>query len=216
MYVEVLNENYGYATATYGDYVAVSNPDLRRYTGSLIPTTTDITMSSNNVNVDLDNYVTMSGFSAPNLTTAGSPGKFSLTRMPLMTKLNIPVLATIAGFGTPLFQVTGSALSSMNISSLTSMGSIFGNGNINVSNNTVLTTITLPASMTNLGTDVNFGENALNQATVDAVLHMLVLSNGSSWTGVANLAGGTNAPPSGQGLTDKATLQTRGAVVLTN
>ena len=31
MYVKVKNENYGYAVATYGDYVVVSNPDLLRW-----------------------------------------------------------------------------------------------------------------------------------------------------------------------------------------
>ena len=31
MFVQVKNEDYGYAVATYGDYVAVSNPDFLRY-----------------------------------------------------------------------------------------------------------------------------------------------------------------------------------------
>ena len=31
MYVNVKNENYGYAVATYGDYVVVANPDLLKY-----------------------------------------------------------------------------------------------------------------------------------------------------------------------------------------
>jgi len=39
MYIQVKNENYGYAVATYGDYVIVSNPAILRYTSSL-PTTT--------------------------------------------------------------------------------------------------------------------------------------------------------------------------------
>jgi hypothetical protein len=34
MYIEVHNANYGYATATYGDYVAIGNPVFLRYTGS--------------------------------------------------------------------------------------------------------------------------------------------------------------------------------------
>lgn len=32
MFVKVKNENYGYAVATYGDYVVVSNPDFLRWT----------------------------------------------------------------------------------------------------------------------------------------------------------------------------------------
>ena len=34
MYVKVKNENYGYAVATYGDYVVVSNPDFLRWTSA--------------------------------------------------------------------------------------------------------------------------------------------------------------------------------------
>lgn len=32
MYVDIRNENYGYAVATYGDYVVVANPDFLRWT----------------------------------------------------------------------------------------------------------------------------------------------------------------------------------------
>lgn len=38
MYIQVQNGNYGYATATHGEYVCVGNPDFARYTGSS-PTT---------------------------------------------------------------------------------------------------------------------------------------------------------------------------------
>lgn len=38
MYVQLHHENYGYATATYGDYVAVGDPNVLRYTSSA-PTT---------------------------------------------------------------------------------------------------------------------------------------------------------------------------------
>jgi hypothetical protein len=31
MYVQVKNENYGYAVATYGDFVTVGNPAIVRY-----------------------------------------------------------------------------------------------------------------------------------------------------------------------------------------
>jgi len=39
MYVQLQNENYGYATATYGDYVAVGNPIFLRYDKTTSPTT---------------------------------------------------------------------------------------------------------------------------------------------------------------------------------
>lgn len=34
MFVDVKNDNYGYAVATYGDYVAVTNPDLLRWSAA--------------------------------------------------------------------------------------------------------------------------------------------------------------------------------------
>ena len=45
MYVPVKNENYGYAVATYGNYVAVANPDFLRYdpaTGSFHSGSVDV------------------------------------------------------------------------------------------------------------------------------------------------------------------------------
>lgn len=45
MYVPVKNENYGYAVSTYGNYVAVSNPDLLKYapaTGSFHTGSVDV------------------------------------------------------------------------------------------------------------------------------------------------------------------------------
>lgn len=71
--------------------------------------------------------------------------------------------------------------------------------------------------------DLDFSNNALTTASVNSILAMLVVINianfgdlTGSWMGYVDLSGGSNAAPTGQGLTDKATLQTRGAVVLTN
>ena len=71
--------------------------------------------------------------------------------------------------------------------------------------------------------NLNLSNNALTSASVNSILATLVIVNiqnwgdlTGSWSGSIDLTGGTNAPPSGQGLTDKATLQSRGAVVLTN
>jgi hypothetical protein len=53
MYVQVKNENYGYAVATYGDYVAVANPDFLKYdplTGSFHTGAIDVFLLNKSTN----------------------------------------------------------------------------------------------------------------------------------------------------------------------
>jgi hypothetical protein len=72
---------------------------------------------------------------------------------------------------------------------------------INITNNTLLT-------------NINFSFNQLNQSTVNHILTTLDshgLSNGSCY-----LAGGTNAAPSGTGLTAKTNLQGKGWTITNN
>jgi hypothetical protein len=61
---------------------------------------------------------------------------------------------------------------------------------------------------------------ALSEETVNYILALLVSLDGTNNTalfdGDVNLSGGTNAAPTGQGLTDKQTLIDRGANVTTN
>ena len=58
--------------------------------------------------------------------------------------------------------------------------------------------------------------NQLNQSSVDAILSALVAANRTTGTRILNLGGTGNAAPTGQGLTDKATLISRGWSVTTN
>lgn len=61
----------------------------------------------------------------------------------------------------------------------------------------------------------NLSANALTVSTVNAILSAMVDSGlGSGF--VLDLSGGTNAAPTGQGLTDKATLIDNGWTVTTN
>lgn len=55
---------------------------------------------------------------------------------------------------------------------------------------------------------------SLPTSTVNALLAALVAAGNNN--GGLNIAGGTNAAPTGQGITDKATLQSRGWTVTTN
>jgi hypothetical protein len=58
--------------------------------------------------------------------------------------------------------------------------------------------------------------NQLTAAAVNALLAAFVAAGRSAGTRVLNLGGTGNAAPTGQGITDKATLQSRGWTVTTN
>jgi hypothetical protein len=72
------------------------------------------------------------------------------------------------------------------------------------------------------GATINVSGQALTSASVNAILHLLVSLDGTNGTTLwgsgktLTINGGTNAAPSGQGATDKATLQGRGATITTN
>jgi len=86
---------------------------------------------------------------------------------------------------------------------------------ITIANNTSLTTINLGAEFPDNGKNYTLNNNALNAATVNSVLALLV-AEPSYVSGTVLLNGGTNAAPSGQGIADKATLIGRGVTVTTN
>ena len=60
--------------------------------------------------------------------------------------------------------------------------------------------------------------NQLNQSSINAILSALVAAGRTSANGacILNLGGGFNASPTGQGITDKATLISRGWTITTN
>jgi hypothetical protein len=70
-------------------------------------------------------------------------------------------------------------------------------------------------SISNTVSDFQANNNRLTQANVNAILASLVAANRTTG-GVLNLGGSGNAAPTGQGLTDKATLISRGWTVTTN
>ena len=78
-----------------------------------------------------------------------------------------------------------------------------------------LTTIELPVFLPTQGMTLDFQDNALTAATVNAVLARLV-ANPAFTSGTVHLEGAGNAAPTGQGLTDKATLLGRGVALTTS
>ena len=67
----------------------------------------------------------------------------------------------------------------------------------------------------NLGTFVA-NNNLLSSSAVNAILAAFVAANKTTGTRILNLGGSGNAAPTGQGITDKATLISRGWTVTTN
>ena len=64
--------------------------------------------------------------------------------------------------------------------------------------------------------DFQAQNNLLTQSAVDAILAAFVAAGRTTGTRILNLGGVGNATPSATGLTDKATLQSRGWTVTTN
>jgi hypothetical protein len=58
--------------------------------------------------------------------------------------------------------------------------------------------------------------NQLNSTAVNAILAAFVAANKTTGTRILNLGGTGNSAPTGQGITDKATLISRGWTVTTN
>jgi hypothetical protein len=64
--------------------------------------------------------------------------------------------------------------------------------------------------------DFRAENNLLTSSAVNAILAAFVAANKTTGTRILNLGGTGNAAPTGQGITDKATLISRGWTVTTN
>jgi hypothetical protein len=195
---------------------------------SLVSTGGDIQLQSNTL---------MTSFSAPSLTSIGGIGSFSgcsalasvtLTNLATvglnvggrldfssdtsLTALSLPALTSVGDY----IAFSGcTLLASVSLTSLTSVsegGSTFG-----FSGNACPALVTFNAPnviITNNGGVITFNADGLNAASINQILARCVAS------GLTNsdieLGAGTNAPPSGQGVNDKATLIANGNTVNTN
>lgn len=135
----------------------------------------------------LDNHLTTISF--PSLTGVWTEIDFGACT--LLVSVHFPVLISI-GSGGDIYAISGSTCPAM-------------------------TTWDAPnfTSIPDLGLSVDFTGNALTAASINQILHTCALSNLSAGSNV-NLNGGTNAAPTGQGVTDKNTLIANGATVVTN
>lgn len=125
---------------------------------------------------------------------------------PNLTTINLPALEEARGL-----YIESSAMTSLDLSALVTIGEM----NIGIMGNTVLESIDLSSLVPISKGKFYFSENALTAASVNAILARFV-ANAEFVLGTVDLSGGTNAAPTGQGLTDVDTLRARGVTVRVN
>jgi hypothetical protein len=170
----------------------------------------------------------LAGLSLPVLATIG--GTLTLTGNAALTALSLPLLTAItgslAGSGCTLLASVSlpvlatvsadlildtSALASLSLPLLTAIG---GTGKkLSAKNSASLTTVSIPLLVPVNGNIIDFSGCALTAASVNHILARCVAAGITSGTVI--LTGGTNAAPTGQGITDKAALIAAGVTLTT-
>jgi hypothetical protein len=212
-----------FAPTTLASLVTMSFPALEVIGLSFSPTTMAALTSMSfpvltNVgsNFNPSTMAALTTFSFPELQSIGSA--FSPTTMASLVTINLPALEIIVGAAS----ITNmAALTTVDLPAMVEYGSTidFHTGNGNLANCVLGTNGTL---LSIAGATINISGQKLTAAAVNAILSLLVSLNGSGGTTLwgsgktLTINGGTNAAPTGQGITDKATLIARGATVTTN
>jgi len=131
----------------------------------------------------------------------------SLADLPQLRVVNFPLLVNCP-YGFVLLYNTG-------VETMTLPALLHCHAGILITNNSALTEFSMPNVLFSAGSSCLFSGNALSASCVNAILARGVASSDFT-SGVLDLSDGTNAAPSGQGITDKNTLIARGVTVTTN
>lgn len=201
-----------------GGVTTVSFPNLVSFTG-LIDIEGHINLSSPTgydypVNVFFPSLVTADNLTITNFQ--GSALQFPnlakvITGLSINGAVNVSILSFPALTGGNSFDAhfDNSSVVTLDLSALTSSTTL-----ASFQGGTKLQNINIGQAKPANASDWDFHNNALSVASVNHLLARCVAN--PTFTGVLNLSGGTNAAPTGQGITDKATLIARGATVTTN
>ena len=220
---QLYNQNNGeaffYSTGlTSADWTAISGgecpitfePDLSTLEGGTLPDLTYATSYTINFITTLTDTlvfpVSSNGYtiSFPNLTTVST--NFDCSGNTVMTSLGLAALSSIDG---QFIADSSTALISIDLSSLVSVSLDFTA--IGCSS---LTTLLVPIWLPTDGTNISLSGCALDAATVNLILARCVAAGVTTCT--IDLSGGTNSPPTGQGILDAAALVLAGNTVTTN
>lgn len=155
-------------------------------------------------------------FSMPVLVNIGA--NFNPSSMGSLTTLSAPVLAKLGG------QLGPSNMASLTTASFPELVSVGGTVAMNSSlGNLANVTLGTIGTLKSIGgATINISGQKLTADSVNGILALLVSLDGTDGTTLwgsgktLTINGGTNSAPTGLGITDKATLQARGATVTTN
>jgi len=154
--------------------------------------------------------------SFPALTTVG--GSFAPTVMAALTTLSFPALTTMGQFSPSSM----AALTTVNLPAMVAYGSTIAVPSASMGNVNSVVFGTSGTLKSIGGATITLSGLKLDVTSVNALLALLVSLDGTNGTTAwgtgktLTIGGGTNAAPTGQGITDKATLITRGATITTN
>lgn len=154
--------------------------------------------------------------SFPLLTTVGNlyiQDNYALTSVDFSSLVNVTRTEPIGSSQTALTISRCEPITSISLPAFEEIVADFQE--VNVYQNTYLTSFSFPNFVPANGSGLYFYDNALNQTSVDHILARCV-ANAGFVSGTVDISGGTNATPSVSGLADKATLIGRGVTVFTN
>ncbi|WJS93065.1 hypothetical protein NYQ10_13300 [Flavobacterium johnsoniae] len=169
-------------------------------------TTIDLSSIKKLVNLKIQNNLKLVNFNLSNLIEVYND--LDVGNNDVLTSATFPALKILHAYDTGI--LNNPLLKSISFPVLTSSKGLY------FSNNKLLTSIELPALsvVTDQSITLDFTRNALSSSQVNLILKRLL--NLSSNTGVRLDGQNPPAPPTGQGITDKATLIGRGVTVNTD
>ena len=204
-----------------------------------VPLLTTFSSSASTLRIDIGTFYGQCGLAnihMPNVTDfylldhRESTPKPTLTSLsgPSVTKLYLRQTAGISPTPSPLTSVSfpnvttvdrlsirNTQITTLNLSTVINYSV---DNEIYLTENASLTSLTLGTigTLKTVPNNIDVSSCALNVASVNAILALLVSLDGTNgtidWSGIdhsLNLSGGTNAAPTGQGITDRTTLNNR-------
>jgi hypothetical protein len=172
---------------------------------SLTLLTAPLLTSTNSINIDKNGITVLS---LPALKTIN--GQLAVLNNPTLSTLSFISLTNIK---TSILFSNNSILNTLNISALSKIPDFYGSFN-------KLSNITWAPQITSWSS-INLSYNALTSSEINKILALLVAAGQSAYSGTNSNANlmlyqTPSAPPTGQGITDKATIVGWGITVATN
>lgn len=190
-------------TAEFGPYT-----ENIYVTGTTNLTTIDLSAVKKILQIKIQNNLKLVSFNLSNLVEVYND--LDIGNNDKLTSVMFPALKTLYGYDTGI--LNNPSLTSILLPALTSSKGLY------FSNNAVLTSIELPSlvSITDQNLSLNFNKNALSSSQVNLILHRLLNLPSNSRNYIQLQDQNPPAPPTGQGIADKALLVSRGNSVATD